>query len=149
MQDLRYFASAGIVILMLDSKLEPPIARDMVKGAPDMLHSEFRLGYSMLLNLMRGEGRLQAKELLAASFKQFQVEQALPALQAKIDSLEVCFHGPHHDPGETPPMVMTAMDLSTRSLICRSSFVIHGMLVLSWSAPLSNVKNMHFPSRQM
>ena len=74
---------------MLDSKMEPAIARDMVKGAPDTLHSEFRLGYSMLLNMMRGQGRMKAQELLAASFKQFQVEQALPVLQKKIDSLQV------------------------------------------------------------
>jgi ATP-dependent RNA helicase DOB1 len=80
---------AGIVILMLDSKMEPSVAKDMLKGAPDTLHSEFRLGYSMLLNLMRGEGRISAPDLLAASFKQFQVEQALPTLRRKIEGLQV------------------------------------------------------------
>ena len=69
--------------------MEPAVARNMVKGLPDTLHSEFRLGYSMLLNLMRGEGRMQARELLAASFKQFQVEQALPALKLKVEKLQV------------------------------------------------------------
>lgn len=80
---------AGIVILMLDNKMEPAVARNMVKGLPDTLHSEFRLSYSMLLNLQRGEGRLKAQELLAASFKQFQVEQALPALKQKVQQLQV------------------------------------------------------------
>ena len=80
---------AGIVILMLDAKMEPAVARNMVKGLPDTLHSEFRLSYSMLLNLMRGEGRMPARELLAASFKQFQVEQALPALKLKVERLQV------------------------------------------------------------
>ena len=69
--------------------MEPAVARDMVKGLPDTLHSEFRLSYSMLLNLMRGEGRMPARELLTASFKQFQVEQALPALKLKVEKLQV------------------------------------------------------------
>ena len=43
----------------------------------------------MLLNLQRGEGRLKAPELLAASYKQFQVEQALPALKQKVQQLQV------------------------------------------------------------
>lgn len=75
--------------------MEPAVARNMVKGLPDTLHSEFRLSYSMLLNLLRGEGRLKARELLAASFKQFQVEQALPALKHKVEALEVITHYVH------------------------------------------------------
>lgn len=69
--------------------MEPAVARNMLKGLPDTLHSEFRLSYSMLLNLMRGEGRMPARELLAASFKQFQVEQALPALKLRVEKLQV------------------------------------------------------------
>ena len=30
---------AGTVILMMDSKLEPSVAKEMMKGAPDTLHS--------------------------------------------------------------------------------------------------------------
>lgn len=37
----------------MDAKLEPAAAKDMVKGAPDTLHSEFHLSYSMLLNLLK------------------------------------------------------------------------------------------------
>lgn len=74
---------------MLDAKMEPAVARNMLKGLPDTLHSEFRLSYSMLLNLMRGEGRMPAREMLAASFKQFQVEQALPALKLRVENLQV------------------------------------------------------------
>lgn len=44
---------AGVVILMMDTRLEPPVAKDMIKGAPDFLCSEFHLTYSMLLNLLR------------------------------------------------------------------------------------------------
>ena len=43
----------GIVILMMDTKLEPAVAKDMMKGAPDTLYSEFHLTYSMLLNLLK------------------------------------------------------------------------------------------------
>lgn len=45
----------GIVILMLDTRLEPAVAKDMIKGAPDVMHSEFHLKYAMLLNLTRME----------------------------------------------------------------------------------------------
>ena len=45
--------NTGIVILMLDTKMEPAIAKEMIRGAPDTLHSEFHLEYSMLLNLLR------------------------------------------------------------------------------------------------
>lgn len=43
----------GIVILMVDEKMEPHVAKNMVKGASDPLISSFHLGYNMLLNLMR------------------------------------------------------------------------------------------------
>ena len=32
--------------MMLDTKLEPAIAKDMLRGAADPLWSEFRLGYA-------------------------------------------------------------------------------------------------------
>lgn len=32
---------------MLDSRLEPATAKDMIKGAPDNLYSEFHLGWVM------------------------------------------------------------------------------------------------------
>lgn len=37
----------------MDTKLEPSVAKEMIKGAPDTLHSEFHLEYSMLLNLLK------------------------------------------------------------------------------------------------
>lgn len=74
---------------MLDSKMDPPIARGMLRGAPDTLHSEFRLGNCMLLQLLRGGAIMAPRELLAASYKQFQVELALPKLQQRITELQV------------------------------------------------------------
>lgn len=41
---------------MLDSKMEPAIAKNMLKGEADRLDSAFHLGYSMILNLIRVEG---------------------------------------------------------------------------------------------
>ena len=46
----------GIVILMVDEKMEPHVAKGMLKGTSDPLISSFHLGYNMLLNLMRVEG---------------------------------------------------------------------------------------------
>jgi ATP-dependent RNA helicase DOB1 len=74
-----------VVILMLDTKLEPAIAKDMVKGAPDLLWSEFHLGYNMLLNLLRAEGA-DPEGLMRRSYRQFQTERQLPQLQLKAQA---------------------------------------------------------------
>lgn len=47
----------GIVIQMVDEKLEPSAARSILKGGADPLNSSFHLGYNMLLNLLRVEVR--------------------------------------------------------------------------------------------
>ena len=78
----------GVVVLMLDTKMEPSLAKEMVKGAPDTLHSEFHLGYNMLLNMLRVEGA-NPEALLRASYRQFQMERSLPALEKKVHQLEV------------------------------------------------------------
>ena len=80
---------AGVVVLCLDTRMEPAVARGMVQGAPDTLHSEFQLSYTMLLNLLLGEAALGPEALLQASFRQFQTERALPALRARTARLEV------------------------------------------------------------
>ena len=79
---------AGVVVMMLDTKMEPPVARDMVKGAPDQLRSAFHLNYSSLLNMLRCEG-VEPEALMKASFAQFQMERSLPQLQARVTQLEV------------------------------------------------------------
>ena len=62
----------GIVILMLDEKMEPADAKSMLKGAADTLNSSFHLGYNMLLNLTRVE-EADPQYMIARSFHQFQV----------------------------------------------------------------------------
>ncbi|KAI7836432.1 hypothetical protein COHA_009701 [Chlorella ohadii] len=77
----------GIVILMMDTKLEPAVAKDMMKGAPDTLYSEFHLTYSMLLNLLKVDG-VDPESLMQRSYRQFQMERALPSLEARVTKLE-------------------------------------------------------------
>lgn len=77
----------GIVILMLDTRMEPAIAKNMIKGAPDTLYSEFHLGYNMLINLMKVEGA-SPEELMRRSYRQFQLQRSLPQLEERVEKLE-------------------------------------------------------------
>ncbi len=80
---------------MLDTKLEPAVAKDMVKGAPDRLWSEFHLSYNMLLNLARAEARrTEPDAVIRSSFLQFQTQRSLPTLllraQLKVRLAQLC-----------------------------------------------------------
>ncbi|EGC38055.1 hypothetical protein DICPUDRAFT_53548 [Dictyostelium purpureum] len=77
----------GIVILMVDEKMEPAVAKGMVKGQADRLTSSFWIGYSMLLNMIRVED-IDPEHLLKRSFHQYQQEGFIPQLVAKCDDLE-------------------------------------------------------------
>ncbi|KDD74403.1 hypothetical protein H632_c1338p0, partial [Helicosporidium sp. ATCC 50920] len=77
----------GIVIMMMDAKMEPAAARDMLKGAPDVLYSEFHLNYTMLLNLLQVEG-IEPEELMRRSYRQFQTERRLPGMKKKLEELQ-------------------------------------------------------------
>ncbi|BBN13684.1 ATP-dependent RNA helicase DOB1 [Marchantia polymorpha subsp. ruderalis] len=77
----------GICILMLDEKLEPPVAKAMVKGSADPLNSAFHLSYNMLINQMRSE-ESDPEALLRQSFFQFQADRALPKLEKRLKELE-------------------------------------------------------------
>lgn len=73
----------GIVIMMIDEKMEPQVAKGMVKGVSDRLDSAFHLGYNMILNLMRVEG-ISPEFLLENSFYQFQNAAAVPKLEEEL-----------------------------------------------------------------
>jgi ATP-dependent RNA helicase DOB1 len=77
----------GIVIQMVDEKMEPDVCKDILYGAPDPLNSSYRISYNMLLNLMRVED-VDPEYLLRASFHQFQREQEAPALILQAEDLE-------------------------------------------------------------
>jgi len=85
----------GYVIMMIDDKMEPAVAREIVRGEQDKLNSAFYLGYNMILNLMRVEG-ISPQFMLEHCFYQFQntasvsgLEQELHDLQAEKDSFEI------------------------------------------------------------
>lgn len=77
----------GICILMVDEKMEPSTAKNMVKGAADSLNSAFHLSYNMILNQMRCEDG-DPENLLRNSFFQFQADRAIPDLEKQIKALE-------------------------------------------------------------
>lgn len=77
----------GVVMLMLDAKMDPATAKNMLRGAPDTLHSEFHLTYSMILNMLRMEGA-KPEELMARSYRQFQAQRLIPSLEAKLSAKE-------------------------------------------------------------
>eukprot|EP00730_Choanoeca_flexa_P002256 TRINITY_DN10976_c0_g1_i5.p1 TRINITY_DN10976_c0_g1~~TRINITY_DN10976_c0_g1_i5.p1 ORF type:complete len:813 (+),score=168.57 TRINITY_DN10976_c0_g1_i5:39-2441(+) len=77
----------GIVILMMEEKLEAAVAKQMMQGQADHLNSAFHLTYNMVLNLLRVED-INPEYMLERSFHQFQTMQAIPEAQAKMRSLE-------------------------------------------------------------
>lgn len=83
----RGLDARGIVIMMVNEKLEPEAAKGMVKGQADRLDSAFSLGYNMVLNLMRVEG-ISPEYMLERSFHQFQNSLSIPALEAQLKAAE-------------------------------------------------------------
>ncbi|EIW68625.1 hypothetical protein TREMEDRAFT_63092 [Tremella mesenterica DSM 1558] len=79
----RGLDARGIVIMMCDEKLEPDIAKSMVKGQADRLDSAFHLGYNMIINLMRVEG-VSPEYMLERCFYQFQNSKSVPVLEAQL-----------------------------------------------------------------
>ncbi|CCE66109.1 hypothetical protein TPHA_0O01420 [Tetrapisispora phaffii CBS 4417] len=77
----------GIVIMMIDEKMEPQVAKGMVKGQADRLDSAFHLGYNMILNLMRVEG-ISPEFMLEHSFYQFQNVISVPIMEKTYLELE-------------------------------------------------------------
>ena len=69
----------GIVIQMMDEKMEPDVAKAIMFGKTDPLNSAYHVNYYMLLNMLRVEGA-HPEALVRSSFHQFQQEQAAPAL---------------------------------------------------------------------
>ena len=93
----------GVVIQMMDEKMEPTVCKGILYGDPDPLNSSYRISYNMLLNMLRVED-VDPEYLLRASFYQFQKESEAPALidQAKMaeqeaDSIEIVEDGTEED----------------------------------------------------
>ena len=72
---------------MVDEKMEPAVAKELLKGEADPLNSAFRLTYNMVHNLLRLE-EVQPEWMLERSFMQFQQAMALPALRRALADVE-------------------------------------------------------------
>ena len=77
----------GIVIMMIEEKMEPAIAKEIVRGDQDKLNSAFYLGYNMILNLMRVEG-ISPEFMLERCFYQFQNTASVTGLEKQLHELE-------------------------------------------------------------
>lgn len=77
----------GIVIMMVDDKLEPETAKAIVVGQQDRLNSAFYLGYNMILNLLRIEA-ISPEYMLDRCFFQFQNAASVPQLEKELMKLQ-------------------------------------------------------------
>ena len=89
----------GIVILMIDERMSPAAAKDIVKGQANALNSAFHLTYNMVLNLLRVEG-INPEFMLQRSFYQFQNYANIPALCEKLNTCEKEFNAIEFESGE-------------------------------------------------
>ncbi|CAM1510560.1 Fc.00g008950.m01.CDS01 [Cosmosporella sp. VM-42] len=83
----RGLDARGIVIMMIDDKLEPETAKEIVTGHQDRLNSAFYLGYNMILNLLRIEA-ISPEFMLERCFHQFQNAGSVPSLEKELMSLQ-------------------------------------------------------------
>lgn len=81
----------GVVILMIDERMSPAAAKDIVKGQSNALNSAFHLTYNMVLNLLRVEG-INPEFMLQRSFFQFQNYANIPTLCDKLHKCENAFN---------------------------------------------------------
>ncbi|KXT18301.1 hypothetical protein AC579_2915 [Pseudocercospora musae] len=77
----------GIVIMMIDEKMDPTVAKEIVRGEQDKLNSAFHLGYNMVLNLIRVEG-ISPEFMLERCFFQFQNAASVSGLEKQLMELE-------------------------------------------------------------
>ncbi|CAG9938570.1 unnamed protein product [Clonostachys rosea f. rosea IK726] len=83
----RGLDARGLVIMMVDDKLEPETAKEIVMGQQDKLNSAFYLGYNMILNLLRIEA-ISPEFMLERCFYQFQNAASVPSLEKELMSLQ-------------------------------------------------------------
>lgn len=92
----RGLDTTGTVIIMAyNEPLSPTAFKEITLGVPTKLHSQFRLTYNMILNLLRIEA-LRVEEMIKHSFSENSTQTLLPEhqervkeLQAELDHLEV------------------------------------------------------------
>ena len=78
--------TSGIVIQMIDEKMEPDVCKGMIYGASDPLFSSYHLCYNMVLNMLRVEDA-NPEHILHCSFHQYQQEKQAPILEQQANEL--------------------------------------------------------------
>lgn len=78
----------GIVIMMVDEKMDSAVAKNLVQGKADPMNSAFHLTYNMVLNLLR-VAQINPEYILERSFFQFQNFLNIPAICEKVEKAEV------------------------------------------------------------
>ncbi|KAG6547499.1 hypothetical protein Mapa_010947 [Marchantia paleacea] len=72
-----------VVVMCWDDIPEEGDLRRLLTGKPTKLESQFRLTYSMILNLLRVE-ELKVEDMLKRSFAEFHAQRALPEQQQQL-----------------------------------------------------------------
>jgi len=73
----------GIVMLMVDERMDSTVGKGLLRGSADPLNSAFHLTYNMVLNLLRVE-EINPEYMLERSFYQFQNNSAIPSLEQSM-----------------------------------------------------------------
>jgi len=83
----RGLDKSGLVIQMIDEKMDPEVTKNMIYGASDPLFSSYHVSYNMVLNMLRVEDA-DPENLLRSSFHQYQQEQHAPELERRAEELQ-------------------------------------------------------------
>lgn len=77
----------GIVIFIADKSMDVAAMRDILKGAPLALVSEFRISFRMVLDNLKMEGG-DPESVIRKSFRQFLCQASLPEMKARLQKYE-------------------------------------------------------------
>ena len=77
----------GVVVQVVDERVEKADVKEMVHGPPDTLYSSYKVKFGMLLNMMRVND-CDPTKILKSTFRQFQRECELPYLEVELQSLQ-------------------------------------------------------------
>nr|WCZ58335.1 exosome RNA helicase MTR4 [Paratrimastix eleionoma] len=87
----RGLDTRGIVITMLDEKMEPEEVKNIITGLPNRLDSSFHLCFNMLLNSCRIEGG-NIESIIHHSYLQFQAQRCVPRKEKELIEMEGRYH---------------------------------------------------------
>ncbi|GAA5886319.1 hypothetical protein JCM16303_003762 [Sporobolomyces ruberrimus] len=118
----------GVVIINADSDVpDVETLNHMLRGQPTKLQSQFRLTYSMILNLLRVEA-LRVEEMIKRSFSENASQRLLPEHQKKVSEGEVELQNLKRlPPGEKTDELKRYYDLSQR-IVDYNTSALEGVL---------------------